>query len=380
MAQAQLLAGYPDRYPNVLNRCGFVCGDLVVWIDDGQGETHAIVRNIELPRARAVNRASAVHCPEDLVAADQLSSDRDTTFAQATAALLKRKKISAVRADAMLPLLFSDVLHRSGIEVQFDAALGRRQRRSKRPDEIEHLRQAQTITESAITHVYEIIHRAAIVDGILHDNGKPLTSKRIRASVTGFLLKHEYSCPGDLIIAAGPQGSDCHHHGAGVLRASEPIIVDIFPMNTTTRYWGDCTRTFVRGTPDPKLARMHALVVKAKAAAITAARAGSPGSLVHQAVLDVFKPAGIHIGIPAEDAPVDLIFYPHGTGHGIGLECHEAPILDERCPDLVEGDALTIEPGLYCKSIGGVRVEDMVIVGADSVENLNTLPEALAWD
>jgi Xaa-Pro aminopeptidase len=164
------------------------------------------------------------------------------------------------------------------------------------------------------------------------------------------------------------------------LRLNEPIIVDIFPLNTSTRYWGDCTRTFLRGTPDPRLAHMHALVVRAKAAAIAAAKANAPGSRVHQAVLDIFKPAGIFIGTPPDDAPDDTIFYPHGTGHGIGLECHEAPILDERCPNLVIGDALTIEPGLYCKSIGGVRVEDMIIVRNDGVENLNNLPQGFWWD
>jgi Xaa-Pro aminopeptidase len=69
----------------------------------------------------------------------------------------------------------------------------------------------------------------------------------------------------------------------------------------------------------------------------------------------------------------------HGTGHGVGLDVHEPPLLDFGGPKLVVGDALTIEPGLYCKAIGGVRVEDMVIVTADGCENLNTLPEGLEW-
>ena len=70
----------------------------------------------------------------------------------------------------------------------------------------------------------------------------------------------------------------------------------------------------------------------------------------------------------------------HGTGHGIGLDVHEPPLLDRGGPPLLVGDALTIEPGLYSQAVGGVRVEDMVIVQADGCRNLNRLPEGLSWD
>jgi Xaa-Pro aminopeptidase len=70
---------------------------------------------------------------------------------------------------------------------------------------------------------------------------------------------------------------------------------------------------------------------------------------------------------------------PHGTGHGIGLDVHEPPLIDVGGPELVEGDVLTIEPGLYCKAIGGIRIEDMVAVTKDGIENFNTLQTGLAW-
>jgi Xaa-Pro aminopeptidase len=69
----------------------------------------------------------------------------------------------------------------------------------------------------------------------------------------------------------------------------------------------------------------------------------------------------------------------HGTGHGVGLEVHEPPLLDRLGPELVVGDVLTIEPGLYRHPIGGVRLEDMIVVTEDGCENFNSLPEGLSW-
>ena len=69
----------------------------------------------------------------------------------------------------------------------------------------------------------------------------------------------------------------------------------------------------------------------------------------------------------------------HGTGHAVGLEVHEPPLLDFGGPELLLGDCLTIEPGLYCRAIGGVRVEDMIILTEDGCQNLNSLYTGLDW-
>lgn len=379
MATPFILAGYPDRFPGVYHRIRFLCGDMTVYLDLGGGRTHLIVRNIEFPRAKKAGRAKHVWTPENLAPAGGLSSDRDTSFAEATGELLVREGVTQISGDYLLPLLFVDVLGKRGVEVAFDPELGRVDRRMKDDWEVEQLREAQQHTEAAIRYAYDTIARATIVDGVLHHDGGALTAERLRSMIAIFLLQRGLPSPNDCIVAPGRIGSDCHHRGEGVLRTDEPIIIDVFPMSTKSRYWGDCTRTLCRGTPHPTLSMMHAHVVEAKAQAIKACRAGGTGAQVHRAVLDVFNREKYHIGMPPDDAPDDLIFYPHGTGHGIGLECHEPPILDALCGKLVNGDALTIEPGLYCKAIGGVRVEDMVIARPDGCENLNQLPEGLWW-
>jgi Xaa-Pro aminopeptidase len=192
------------------------------------------------------------------------------------------------------------------------------------------------------------------------------------------LLKLGFSNPPS-IVACGAQGADCHEHGHGDLRTGQPVIVDIFPRCQKTFYNGDCTRTVVHGDVHPKVARMHSTVLEAKRAAIAAVRTGVTGEDVHRATLSVIHAHGFASGMPPADAPDTWCGMTHGTGHGIGLDVHEPPLLDFKGPVLVTGDALTVEPGLYGRAHGGVRVEDMVIVGVDGATNLNTLFEGLSW-
>lgn len=375
-----LLAGYPDRYPNVYHKIHMKIGDMTVYFNDLRGYSAVIVRNIEIDRTKQAANVIDVFCPEDLVPAAKLSSNRNISFAQAAAELLKNRNITEVVSDQMLPLLFVDILGASGISIKCDLNLGIIERRMKDAREIGHLRNAQKQTESAINYAYEIIRDCdANNRGELIHAGSPLTSDRLRAAIAKHLMDQGFGSPYGSIVAGGPQGADCHHSGEGVLHEGQPIILDVFPIDITTRYHGDCTRTLCRGIIPELLIEMHEAVLQAKKAAFAACSAAVTGAEVHNAAVQVFRQRGYHIGLPHADAGDDTVFYPHGTGHGIGLEVHEPPLLDDRGEQLVEGDVVTIEPALYCKSVGGVRVEDMGVVRADYCENLNSLNEGLWW-
>ena len=138
----------------------------------------------------------------------------------------------------------------------------------------------------------------------------------------------------------------------------------------------------VHGEADPRLVEMHAAVLRAKKLAIDTARPGATGDAVHTAASAEIVRSGFAMGLPsptADGSPADVATMPLGTGHGVGLEVHEPPLLDVNGPELVLGDCLTIEPGLYNPSMGGVRVEDMVILTASGRDNLNTIHEGLDW-
>jgi Xaa-Pro aminopeptidase len=382
---AHVMAGIPAVNNSFYRRIRFSVGDPAALIelppDSGRGEGQAILilRDIEIQRARQHARVDHVHCPADFAPADGLSGDRETATAQALAECLRRHKVRQVIADRTLPLLFAHQLEQVHLTVVCDPEWGVLERRQKDEQEIVLLQEAQRVTEQAVAMACETVARAtAGRDGVLQLDGQPLTAERLRALVDVWLLQRGYQNPTS-IIAGGPTGADCHDHGSGQLRTEQPIIIDVFPRNRETRYHGDCTRTVVHGQIPDEVARMHQTVVSAKQAAMAVCRAGVTGEHVHEMTMGAITSRGYQMGLPAEDSPLDYCAMTHGTGHGVGLDVHEPPLLDRGGPELVVGDCLTIEPGLYCRSIGGVRVEDMVIVRSQACRNLNSIPEGLDW-
>ncbi|MCA9285279.1 MAG: aminopeptidase P family protein [Phycisphaerales bacterium] len=378
-----LLAGIPATNFALYHRVRFAVGDPTALIElpgeNGRKESIFIVRDIEMDRAREHARADRIACAADFAPAEGLSGDRETATAQAAAECLRRSGVKSVRADRTLPLSFADAVRRAGVEVVYDPDLGVRERRGKDEQEVEWLREAQAATEEAMAMACRLVANASAGrDGVLVHEGESLTSERVRTAIDFFLLERGYANP-ESIVAGGPVGADCHDVGHGLLRTEEPVIIDIFPRNRRTLYNGDCTRTVVHGAVPAELARMHAAVVQAKADAIAAVKPGVTGEAVHAATAKAIGAAGYDMGLPSKDAPPTRAAMTHGTGHGIGLEVHEPPLLAEKGPELVLGDAITVEPGLYCPAIGGVRVEDMVVVTANGCENLNRLPEGLDW-
>lgn len=381
---ATIRAGIPQDNSSLFHLIQFSVGDPVAFIEiaaEGGGKsTTCIVRDVELDHAIKQVKADRICCPSHFIPKGGLSADREIATAQASAECLRQSSITTVTADRTLPLSFAHILQENGISVLCDLDMGVRNRRQKSAKEVEKLRQAQSVTEEAIQMTCELIaHSEARHSGILFHEGHPLTSERIHALVNVFLMKRGFTGP-TFIIAGGPQGASCHHHGKGDLLTGQPVIVDIFPTSQENHYCGDCTRTVVHGKIPSEITAMHSAVRAAKKAACAAIRPGITGASVHAATVNELTKRGYSTGFPPGNAPSSYCTMPHGTGHGIGLDVHEPPLLDAVGIELLQGDVLTIEPGLYRKDIGGVRVEDMVVVTSDGFENLNQLHEGLDWE
>ena len=382
-SRSTIRAGIPEKNSALFHAIQFSVGDPVAFLEiaqDGESPTTTcILRDVELDRALKQVKADRIAVPADFCPERGLSADREVATAQAAAECLRRSGITRVTADRTLPFSFAHVLREAGIDVFCDLAFGVFERRQKSADEIEKLRQAQSVTEEAVRMACEMIARADVGEsGVLFHENKPLTSERVHAAVNVFLMERGFSGP-EFIISGGSQGASCHHHGDGELRTGQPVIVDIFPTNQKTHYCGDCTRTVVHGDIPPEISEMHAAVRAAKEAACAVLRPGVTGAEVHAATAKALTDRGFNTGFPPEGAPLSYCTMHHGTGHGIGLDVHEPPLLDATGIPLLEGDVLTVEPGLYRKDLGGVRVEDMVVVTADGFEKLNRLPEGLDW-
>lgn len=377
---ATVLAGIPQTNLSLFHQIRFSVGDPTAYIHIDNGPRIMILRDIELARAKQTARADEFYSPADFEPPSGLSGDRQIATAQSLAQCLLKNNITHVTADQSLPLIYAHMIQEAGIKLTCDLNLGIMERRAKDKTELEHLKNAQSITEQVMRFACQrILTASANAKGQLIHDGQPLTSESMLSRIDIEFLKHGATTPHGSIVACGPIGADCHHRGAGILHTSQPIIIDIFPHIRATGYNGDCTRTIVHGDIPNEVSKMHAAVLEAKNAAQSATKPGATGEDVHKAVVQVIKAHGYRVGLPKDTDPDTTCSMTHGTGHGIGLEVHEPPLLDYKGPPLVVGDVITIEPGLYCKAIGGLRIEDMVAVTKTGCVNFNTLPTDLQW-
>ena len=192
----------------------------------------------------------------------------------------------------------------------------------------------------------------------LFSGGRPLTAEAVKFAIESAILR-EGGLSLNTIVAGGDQGCDPHERGSGPLRPHELIVVDIFPRVVKTGYFGDMTRTFLRGRASEAQRRLVATVRAAQLAALGAIRTGVDGRSVHEKASATFAAAGYETRRTKNGS----IGFIHGTGHGVGLAIHEPPRLSGLVSStLRKGAVVTVEPGLYYPGVGGCRIEDVVQV------------------
>jgi len=214
---------------------------------------------------------------------------------------------------------------------------------------------------------------ADVGDGVLHHEGEPLTAEAIKREIERALLESGCS-EEDTIVAAAEHGADPHDRGSGPIPADALVVVDVFPRSKETKYHGDLTRTFVRGEASETMQTWYEDTRDAMDAAFDAIEPGVTGEAVHDVVCDVYEARG-HETLRSN--PAAETGFIHGTGHGVGLDVHELPRLAPGGGELEVGNVVTVEPGLYDPAVGGVRIEDLVVVTEDGYENLTECPKRL---
>jgi len=242
-------------------------------------------------------------------------------------------------------------------------------RTQKNPGEITAIKRVGEVTAKAFARVATIIEQSTVEwNDTLHFNGEKLTSESVRAEIERVLLADNCES-GETIVACGEQSAEPHNKGTGPLYAGKPIVVDIFPRCQQTGYYFDCTRTFVKGTPSADLQAMLDAVQAAQKEALAVLCPGK-AKHVHEVVHDTLKQAGFTTS--------DEEGFIHSTGHGLGVDIHEPPRISGKSEDVLEeGMVVTIEPGLYYKDIGGVRIEDTVLITKEGYKHLGKIPKAI---
>ena len=369
------------RFPDVYHTTRFLAPDPIIALEDVE-ELVIVASSLEEGRARKESRATSIVNMNEYGA--QELSGKGVAGTEFWATIMKRfldaRGLRRVAVPPYFPLAEADRLREMGIDLVVAMDL-RDRRRVKRPDEIEAIEAAQRATEDAWREGVDAIRRArARLDRTLELDGAVFTAERLRAIVESALLKRGYGSEG-AICAPGPQAADPHQIGTGPLHTGEPIVMDIFPQHKQTRYWADMSRTVSKGEPPAEIRKMYDVVRRAQDAGIKALRPGVTGREVHELVEDIIWQAGYDTmrpgqkKDPADPTPRGFI---HSTGHGVGLEIHEAPAISRSgTTPLLAGDVVTIEPGVYDPAIGGVRLEDMLVIIDGGARNLTQAPREL---
>lgn len=358
---AKLIYAASPRSADMLHATGFHAPDPFLFLEH-RGRTTVVLNDLEIDRGR---REAAV---DEVLSASDLARDfGGQAPALLAAGLLLRRKIKSVGVPHDFPLGLAAALGKAGIKCIPAEGLFRAEREIKTKRELAAIRHALRITAAGMKRAVEILRASEIGrGGVLKYGGRSLTSEIVRAEADAAVLRAG-GIPDGTIVAGGAQACDPHERGHGPLRAHELVIIDIFPRDARSGFFGDLTRTVVRGRASGAQRRLHQTVCAAQRLAIGMIRPRAEGSAVHRAVQEFFASRGY----PTEKKRGRWTGFFHGTGHGLGLDLHEEPRL--AATTFRPGQVFTVEPGLYYPGVGGARHEDVVVVTRAGCEKLSRL-------
>jgi Xaa-Pro aminopeptidase len=327
-----------------------------------QEKTILLVSSMEMGRAEKESIADQCLCTSQYKIRERLKRGEipEEAYALVLADFLQDHSIKRLG----VPFRFPAGLYRNLIknfEVTLLESPVSRYREVKTQEELNAIADTQRACERAMRQAILLIGSCEPCGELLYRDDMPLTSEKVRSAIEVSLL--EDGCETmDTIVAGGLQAADPHARGTGPLAANAPIVIDIFPRSKSSRYFADMTRTVLKGEAAIEVKEIYEAVCLAQAEGLLAVRAGVCGKEVHSRVSEVFREQGY----PETEGQG----FTHSTGHGVGLDVHEKPSLSEIGEALEVNCVVTIEPGLYYPDIGGVRMEDMVVVKKNGSENL----------
>lgn len=361
-----LLYSAPDTGADLLYFGGFFAPDPFIAFGHDQ-KRYAVLSPLEIARGRKESSFDDILSLEEWkVKAKKLSLGKVSGIAQIIVALSREFRIGEFRVGQDFPLGVARQLELAGLQLQVAEGSLFPEREQKNAAEAKAIQEGNRCSAAGIRAAEQVLRRSIVKRGKLFFEKRYLTSERLKEFIEIACLRAG-GVASHTIAAGGDQACDPHCSGTGVLRADELIIVDVFPRMTKSGYFGDMTRTFLKGKATEAQKRLVETVRTAHQEALQRVKAGVAGRTVHGAVTRFFEDAGYRTKTGGNQ-PEGFF---HGTGHGLGLEIHEAPRLSMEGPRLKSGQVVTVEPGLYYPGVGGARIEDVAWVKRDGVELLS---------
>jgi Xaa-Pro aminopeptidase len=342
------------------------------------GRLHVMASTLERTRIAATAPNALLHGIAELGFYELLESgmsdnelDLELTSRAAAAMGVGRAVV-----DPEMPVAVADRLRADGIVMHPDHEAIAARRRVKSAAELAGIRRAQAAAEAGMSAAAALLRQAAPDGERLMLNGEVLAAESVRAVLRDACQRRGAPALPDVIVASVWQGFG-HEAGSGPLPANLPIVIDLWPRDEQSGCWADMTRTFVVGEIGDAVRAQEVLVREAIERAREAVRPGVTGRALHALVCDLFESAGHRTQRtgPGEDPNEGFQF---SLGHGVGLQVHEDPGLGQTGhSELVAGDVIAIEPGLWQRDIGEVRFEDLLLVTEDGSETLTHYPYEL---
>jgi len=372
-SETLLMVADSERDADMLYATGLFVPDPFIYLRT-TGRPLIVMSDLEIDRARA----QAPHCRVVSLSRFQKAlRDRGILrpgLAHVIRLVLRQSAVRRATVPGQFPLGLARDLEKLGVQVRPRPGNFFPEREIKSAAEVRKISAALMMAEVGMAEAMQVLRAAKISRGrkLFHHN-LPLTSEKLRSVIDCAILQAS-GLAANTIVAGGRQACDPHERGYGPLYAHEPIIIDIFPRSQKTGYFGDITRTVVRGRASEAIRKLYATVWQGQKLAFKKVRANVPTGDVHRAVQEYFLQQGYKTG--RRHGRMEGFF--HGTGHGLGLEIHESPRLGANSTGkLRPGHVVTVEPGLYYPAIGGVRLEDVALVTSNGARNLTRFEKVL---
>ena len=361
------------RSPEMRHEVPVVVPDAFLYLERG-GERHVVITPFEVERVQGHDGLQP-HAVEQFGWDDLVKQGIPMEEVGLGTAVRAVKEFGIEKAivPTTFPVELADRLRAEGIEITPDRETFVQRRRVKTGAELEGISRAQRGAEAGMDAASELFRRAEEKDGSLLLDGEPLTCERVKIAIQQAFTGLNLLCD-EFIVSHGEQTAIGHEMGSGEIKPNEPIVLDLWPRDRESSCYADMTRTFVIGEPSEELVTYQRLVYEALQRSLAAVKPGVPGRDVFVVASEVFHEAGYPTGLHKRDGEVLEDGFFHGLGHGVGLEVHEQPWLSRYPGELVAGDVITLEPGLYRSGYGGCRLEDLVLVTKDGAEVLTDYP------
>jgi Xaa-Pro aminopeptidase len=340
-----------------------------------EGRRYVVVSSFEAPRIEQLTPDLEIVRPEELGYDELIASGMayDDVWLNVVLNACRRFRIASAITPPGFPLELADFLRSNDVELRADRTHFYARRRVKNEAELAGIRRAQKGTEAAMSAVRALLRRADGRNGAVYLDGETLTCERLKTTVEEVFAEHNLSAE-EFIVSHGSQTAIGHDPGSGPIAPGEPIVLDLFPRDRESGCYADMTRTYVIDAPPDELVEYHRLTREALEQAITNIRPGMTGKELHRRTCELFERHGYPTQLSKQPGEVLDSGFFHSLGHGVGLEVHEQPGLGRTGEELVAGDVVAVEPGLYRRGFGGCRLEDLVLVTETGGELLTDFP------